>query len=286
MLLIQNVYNAANFQVSGLSEQCQYYQKVCLTLKEKCGRQQQLLFKAKQELDNIPKLRNRIKELEEKLKYSSSSDVDRVRRVSKSNSNVPPTVDLTQENDDEQFISKFKSNRVLKATVNRKSRDNIVREHSSDIGMPMTQETFAVAESTHISKNTPITSDNSGNIKPVRSSIVGIMNRSTNRIDPLKNSQNSITGNNSRIPELLSRLKLKRNHTVEERSNQMTQRTFLMSQKVNNETIRDILNPPLGYNALQLRRSSNSQQINTTKKRSSTDSSLRISSNNKFRRLK
>lgn len=279
--MVENVYNVAQFQVRGLTEQCEYYQKACITLKDKCGRQQQLLFKAKQELDNIPKLRQRIKELEDKLRYYKGEGIGRDRIL-------PQTVDLTAERDDENnnnndnnFMNKFKSNSGLKSSI--KNIKTLSREPSFESSRnSMNSGTFAVAESTHLSRGTSISSEHS-NFKNSPRNIIQTYSAMDKNVLGVTNDAS--VNSSSRIPEILNRLKLKRNHTVENTgSSQLTQRTFLISQREVKDIDANMVSR--NGNSAKLLRRSNSQQLAGSKKRPQSNALLRSGSSNKFRRLK
>lgn len=136
---LESIYNISLFQISGLNEQVQYYQTHCIKLREKVARQQQLLYQAKNELDTIPVLKQKIQFLEENLKSFNNSksvrsicnnSVGSINRASSffqrkgnasfssSNKDPPPTVDLTLDNDEyneqQQFISKLKQTNTLR----------------------------------------------------------------------------------------------------------------------------------------------------------------------------
>lgn len=122
--LLESLYNVSQFQLKGLSNQCQYYQNHCLKLREKCARQQQLLYQAKIELDSMAILKKRIQELEAVLKHSNISSMSvGVLPTNISHQNhyqPPPTVDLTvddnslEEFEAKSFIKKLKKNSSLR----------------------------------------------------------------------------------------------------------------------------------------------------------------------------
>ncbi|CAI4047042.1 hypothetical protein SKDZ_12G4200 [Saccharomyces kudriavzevii ZP591] len=122
--LLESLYNVSQFQLKGLSNQCQYYQNHCLKLREKCARQQQLLYQAKVELDSMAGLKKRIQELETVLKHSNVPSISLGLMSTKTNHQIhyqpPPTVDLTvddnslEEFEAKSFIKKLKKNSSLR----------------------------------------------------------------------------------------------------------------------------------------------------------------------------
>ncbi|CAL9733732.1 chromosome stability protein 9 [Monosporozyma servazzii] len=137
--VLESIYNVSLFQINGLNEQVQYYQSHCIKLREKVARQQQLLYQAKNELDTIPVLKQKVQFLEETLKSFNSSRSVRSNRnkslttssretpffqrklntsFTSSNKEPPPTVDLTLDSDEyneqQQFISKLKQTTTLR----------------------------------------------------------------------------------------------------------------------------------------------------------------------------
>lgn len=158
--LIENIYNISIFQINGLNEQIHYYQSHCIKLREKVARQQQLLYQAKNELDKIPLLKQKIQYLEDSIqsitrnvsttnknktpvtkdhlkgsKHKVSSFFNRKTNTSfglnSTDSYVqtqpPPTVDLTIDNDDyndqqqqqkqqqqQNFVSKLRRSQALR----------------------------------------------------------------------------------------------------------------------------------------------------------------------------
>lgn len=150
--LLESIYNASIFQINGLNEQVYYYQSHCIKLREKVARQQQLLYQAKNELDRIPLLKQKIQKLEDSVesltrnitntsknetpvngsnvngtKYKISSFFNKksnssfglTSKNSYTQAQPPPTVDLTIDSDDydeqqQQFISKLKQSQNLR----------------------------------------------------------------------------------------------------------------------------------------------------------------------------
>lgn len=143
--LLETIYNVSQFQQQALVNQIQYYQTHCVKLREKVARQQQLLYKAKQELDGVTQLKNRITNLELQLRqvnmnYSNNGNNYRSQSqaVSKffdtkcsnklpvtnfenkgSTSLQPPmTVDLTMDDSNHEdggnFLSKLKKTASLR----------------------------------------------------------------------------------------------------------------------------------------------------------------------------
>ncbi|CAI5010671.1 ANL_collapsed_G0039050.mRNA.1.CDS.1 [Saccharomyces cerevisiae] len=122
--LLESLYNVSQFQLNGLSKQCQYYQNHCLKLREKCARQQQLLYQAKIELDSMAILKKRIQELESVLNHNNVSSMSvgvlPTRNSHQNHYQPPPTVDLTvddnslEEFEAKSFIKKLKKNSSLR----------------------------------------------------------------------------------------------------------------------------------------------------------------------------
>lgn len=122
--LLESLYNVSQFQFRGLSNQCQYYQNHCLKLREKCARQQQLLYQAKIELDSMAALKKRIQELETVVRHNNVSSTSLSMLSTKNNHQShyqpPPTVDLTvddnslEEFEAKSFIKKLKRSSSLR----------------------------------------------------------------------------------------------------------------------------------------------------------------------------
>ncbi|CAB4256166.1 similar to Saccharomyces cerevisiae YLR394W CST9 SUMO E3 ligase [Maudiozyma barnettii] len=137
--LLETIYNVSQFQQQALVNQIQYYQTHCVKLREKVARQQQLLYKAKQELDGVSKLRNRIIDLESQLKHNNTNsqgiskffDSRNSHKASTSygddhNIQPPMTVDLTMddsENDGNTFLSKLKKKSSIRNHMDRNNRN-------------------------------------------------------------------------------------------------------------------------------------------------------------------
>ncbi|KTB17414.1 Chromosome stability protein 9 [Nakaseomyces glabratus] len=269
--LVENMYNVCQFQYVGLLDQCNYYQKISITLKEKCNRQQQLLYKAKQELDNIPRLKRRIDELESLLKegnYGIKKSKDNWTHTKRS---LPQTVDLTIENtdqeEDQNFIQKLKNNTGLRKITPKVAPNNISAESSSH-KMSITPGIFAMAESTQLISNQTTTSSVNNNQLKFKTNI----HRSPSSNIMTKDSQPS----NQIMPQVLNKLTmLKRNNTVStpnlEKSNtQMaTHRSYLGTYNHPNSTM--LLN----------RRRANSQQQPKSSKQSNFEMLRRVPSSNK-----
>lgn len=143
--ILENIYNVSLFQMNGLNEQVLYYQQHCIKLREKVARQQQLLYQAKNELDNIPALKQKIQLLEETIqqyrvrsKNSSKGGIQGIQEQSpffqkkaksifhSASREPPPTVDLTTDNDSndyeeqqQRFVSKLKQNSSWNTKKNR-----------------------------------------------------------------------------------------------------------------------------------------------------------------------
>ena len=124
--LAETLYNASQFQQQALLNQIQYYQDHVVKLREKVARQQQLLYKAKKELDGVTDLKRQVSSLENQLQErsapmrTSSKFFDTKRRsssvstkdISGYNTPAPPmTVDLTMDEvipQEDTFLSKLK----------------------------------------------------------------------------------------------------------------------------------------------------------------------------------
>ncbi|KAG0672382.1 hypothetical protein C6P45_003066 [Maudiozyma exigua] len=142
--LLETVYNVSQFQQQALVNQIQYYQTHCVKLREKVARQQQLLYKAKQELDGVTQLKNHVANLEMQLRQAnvnrknsnnyrsqsqtiskffdrkSSNKLSVTNFDTKSNTSLQPpmTVDLTMDDssheDGGNFLSKLKRTASLR----------------------------------------------------------------------------------------------------------------------------------------------------------------------------
>lgn len=115
--LLENLHNVSQFQITGMVNQCHYYQDVCEKLKEKCSRQRQLLYQAKQELDSVAQLKSRITELEAQLQSQSTTSTSSVFSGLRTNYRATDTVDLTMDensNQEESFIRKLKTTNLLR----------------------------------------------------------------------------------------------------------------------------------------------------------------------------
>ncbi|SMN22683.1 similar to Saccharomyces cerevisiae YLR394W CST9 SUMO E3 ligase [Maudiozyma saulgeensis] len=139
--LLETIYNVSQFQQQALVNQIQYYQTHCVKLREKVARQQQLLYKAKQELDSVSRLRSRIMELESQLKhenanpqsiskfFDSRNSQKAITSYSQEHNMEPPmTVDLTlddSETDGNTFLTKLKKKTSLRNNIeNHMDRGN------------------------------------------------------------------------------------------------------------------------------------------------------------------
>ena len=124
--LAETLYNASQFQQQALANQIQYYQDHVVKLREKVARQQQLLYKAKKELETVSKLKHEVASLEKQLQEraaapnTTSKFFDTRRRSSSMSTRdiqgystpAPPmTVDLTLDDSmgsDDTFLTKLK----------------------------------------------------------------------------------------------------------------------------------------------------------------------------------
>lgn len=152
--LLETIYNVSQFQQQALVNQIQYYQTHCVKLREKVARQQQLLYKAKQELDGVTQLKNRITDLELQLtqvnmnsnnnnnyrshsqvvakffdtKGSNKLSITNFDNKSSSSLQPPMTVDLTMDDsnhdDSGNFLSKLKKTASLRNGVLVSSNKN------------------------------------------------------------------------------------------------------------------------------------------------------------------
>lgn len=155
--VLENLYNASQFQMTGLTNQCQYFQEQCIKLREKCARQRQLLYQAKEELDAVTGLRARIAELEAIVARGSiqNSHAKSTSSPMFTALKPPTTVDLTtedhlQKGNQHFFLQKLKASSSLKTQMHhRQLPQNQSQTSSSSFG-----ESFgnsgAVAESTQI----------------------------------------------------------------------------------------------------------------------------------------
>lgn len=117
-LQLENLYSVAQFQICGTMEQCEYYSKTCLKLQEKCNRQRQLLYNAREELNAVARYKERIKALEDELEALKRNSTPLKKNVlpygNVKQLRPPPTVDLTRDDIQESFISKLKKSSSLK----------------------------------------------------------------------------------------------------------------------------------------------------------------------------
>lgn len=163
-VLLDNLYNASQFQYTGLVNQCRYYQEHCIKLREKCARQRQLLCQAKQELDSVAKLKTRIGELEAALaRYENSTGRFKSHESSVFSAMKPPdTVDLTADGsddmaaqDDEQsFVRKLKSTSSLRNKLQRQFQPLRGVNQSVGLAGESLASEGAIAESTQLGRVT------------------------------------------------------------------------------------------------------------------------------------
>ncbi|CAR26554.1 hypothetical protein ZYGR_0H03710 [Zygosaccharomyces rouxii] len=192
--LLENLHNVSQFQITGMINQCHYYQDLCEKLKEKCARQRQLLFQAKQELDSVAHLKSRIAELESQLQLQSTPSTSAVFSGLRPNHRAPDTVDLTlEDNKEESFIRKLKTTNSL-----RNKRHTVEVPNSNDSSNSSISN--IMAESTQVDKLTD-----------------------PSEITSKKSSDLSQFSNN--LPHALNKLRIvKRNHTLNNNSNATTSR--------------------------------------------------------------
>lgn len=220
--LLENIHNVSQFQITGMVNQCHYYQSVCERLKEKCARQKQLLFQAKQELDSAAHLKNRIAELESLLQSQSQSHSRSQLQSTPStsalfsgpriNHRASDTVDLTLEdnNQEESFIRKLKNTNSLR---NKKPAVDLPNsQNSADSSSSISN---ILAESTQVDK---ITNNHS-------------------EIDRRKNPDLSQFSNN--LPNALNKLRIvKRNHTINNKRDHQGLVTHMRSSTSGNNAMR------------------------------------------------
>ncbi|EDO15599.1 hypothetical protein Kpol_483p18 [Vanderwaltozyma polyspora DSM 70294] len=283
---LETLYNVSQFQMTGLVNQCRFYQDHVVTLQAKCAKQRQLLFQAKNELDSIPKLKTKISELELQLRTYQKRDTpfftskqhfksDRVSSMSSASerngnsifSNMknhlpdpPATVDLTldDENELEQaFVRKLKKNSNLKKSYNN----------------PNSQ---IVADSTHIGN---FTDDDSSSSNKKNSSQTITRELSSSKLPVQSKTQ---------FPNALEKLRVvKRNNTVTNASSSNYSQAshgalidhMRSSRAVN---VRDFFQTQ--SNIPSVRRSSTSQQALSKFSNNRTTSSSSNPSGNKIRK--
>ncbi|CCF56027.1 hypothetical protein KAFR_0A05920 [Kazachstania africana CBS 2517] len=264
--LMENIYNVANFQVRGLLSQLQYYQNHCVKLREKVARQQQLLYKAKQELDAVASLKERNRQLESLLRGGNNFFSNITPNSVSSFKEPPHTVDLTLDVEEPQqlFVDKLKKTTSFRKNSNSHNIKNLTPTRQSEKNV--TPMNSLIAESTHINKYFESSS---------RDSKAPILNSSS--ISPLGHSSlsyNQSTGSSKTVigitkdlikkpkfPNALERLRInKRNNTTQDET---VRRTISNSTHV---------------------KSSNGDKTFNPRKRSTTSNTL--SSYNNFKRIK
>lgn len=211
--VLENLYNVSQFQITGLVNQCQYYQENCIKLREKCARQRQLLYQAKEELDAVAKLKSRIAELEASLARRSG-------HMNSSGSSVftamkpPDTVDLTGDDhvlqrDEQSFIQKLKTSSSLR----NKLQQPLKRQTSASVFDRSFNDNEAIAESTQLDRFISTPSTLSGK-KYCSSPIVDPLTKASTAVrTDTRGSEDSKKGQ-SQFPSALDKLRIvKRNHT-------------------------------------------------------------------------
>lgn len=219
--LIENIYNISIFQINGLNEQVHYYQVHCIKLREKVARQQQLLYQAKNELDKIPLLKQKIQYLEGSVqsltrtisattknktpivddylngsKYKTSPFLNKKSNTSfglnSENSYMhtqpPPTVDLTIDSDDYNEEQQQQQNFVSKL-----KRSQVLRHYNQK----SLQYQGSPKEKNKNNRN--LYSNNRGNTN-VRANTVGLSsykNRNTNNKRNLRMNDHTFSTNSS-----------------------------------------------------------------------------------------
>lgn len=215
--VLENLYNVSQFQITGLVNQCQYYQEHCMKLREKCARQRQLLFQAKQELDSVAKLKSRVAELESMLKRRSDSITGSASSVF-TETKPPDTVDLTldessMEENEESFIKKLKTTSSLRNKLMQPLRH--MPTSANSIADKSYTANSAIAESTQLSRY--ISTPGSQQEKGVFSSSSAAPPPPISAA-PVAPSSTRLKGNTAKsqlhFPSALEKLRLvKRNHT-------------------------------------------------------------------------
>ncbi|AET38756.1 SUMO ligase CST9 Ecym_3263 [Eremothecium cymbalariae DBVPG len=114
---LEPLYSIAQFQWDALSEQCEYYKSISYKLQEKCNRQRQLLYNAREELEQLSELKERVKQLEGMHEVSPCGHSRQQQRIVQRGPaavpNRPETIDLT-DSEQVSFISKLKDNNRLR----------------------------------------------------------------------------------------------------------------------------------------------------------------------------
>ncbi|CCK69043.1 SUMO ligase CST9 KNAG_0B06130 [Huiozyma naganishii CBS 8797] len=163
--ILETVCSVSQFQTNGLLSQVQYYQSHCVKLREKVARQQQLLHQAKQELDAIPKLKQRVRELESQRQEAPTNNFfyKKGARATDSASRgagfqPPPTVDLTLDymDDEEQFVTKLRKNSTLRnknpGSSSQTPPHRDLRRRMNNTVSHSSTDSSIMAESTHLNK--------------------------------------------------------------------------------------------------------------------------------------
>ncbi|GAV52539.1 hypothetical protein ZYGR_0AG05300 [Zygosaccharomyces rouxii] len=246
--LLENLHNVSQFQITGMVNQCHYYQSVCEKLKEKCARQRQLLFQAKQELDSVAHLKSRIAELESQLQSQYTPSTSAVFSGLRANHRAPDTVDLTlEDNQEESFIRKLKTTNSLRNKRHTVDLPNSENSSTSSISNIM-------AESTHVDKliNPP-------------------------EITTKKSSDLSQFSNN--LPHALNKLRIvKRNHTLNNGGNATNSRgqQGLVTHMRSSTSSNNVMRAQTQTNLLMRRNTTSRGPIGSSQG----------SNNNKFRRVR
>lgn len=187
---LEPLYTVANFQWESMVQLCEYYQDMCLKLQEKCNRQRQLLYQAKEELDKFTALK---KELRMK-----DTNRDVISMVTRNDSrNLINAKDGIERDNQESFISKLQNSHRLKPS-----------RTTSDDGNESPNISHVLAESTSIGRTAPILVPHSPTTP------ISMNNKSGSNINNTFGARsNSRQGVTKALPNALERLKLKRSST-------------------------------------------------------------------------
>lgn len=214
--MLESLYNASQFQITGLINQCHYYKENCLKLSEKCGRQRELLLQAKQELDSVVQLESKIQELESCLRKQKRTTLSGIRTNSPSSSSStiftqqkpPDTVDLTTE---ESLSDKEEKNFIerLKITSSLRNKLPLQKMECPDSA----DDNSCIAESTHLgSEVSAVRTPQGGDILPVSAGASPKFDNLLAR--SCGNHNGEVRKYQSKFPSAIDRLRIvKRNNT-------------------------------------------------------------------------
>lgn len=285
--VLENLYNVSQFQITGLVNQCQFYQDHCMKLREKCARQRQLLFQAKQELDSVATLKSRVAELESMLKGKRRSD-SITRSASSVFTETRPAdmVDLTLdessiEGNEESFIKKLKTtsslrNKLMQPLRNMPTSANLIVDKSYTANS-------AIAESTQLCRymSTPGSQQeknsfsSSSAVLPPPISAASVAPSSTR-------SKGTTAKSQLHFPSALEKLRLvKRNHTYNS-ADSPSRGVQGLTPHMRSSSSSSRGQTQIG---MMMRRNSTSQ-TNVGAKGTSSGSPATNGNNNKFRRIR